>query len=99
MRQLVGSLIVIALAACGGPSRDNPQPDAEGCSPGDPPQCSDRAYQTCECGEYVTQEVCPTACSPTMGCVECNPALGNACNCNDVVSCKADGSFGNVVDT
>src|SRR5262245_46348237 len=41
---------------------------------------------------------CPNICSPTLGCVQCDPAAATAaCNGNSVVSCNADGTFGQTV--
>lgn len=99
MRQLLVGCLIVFAAACGGPSRDPGGPDAASCSPGDPPRCQGVAYQECQGGEYVTTETCPDACSPTMGCVECDPNQGPACDGNNVVSCNADGSFGTVIET
>jgi hypothetical protein len=99
MRQLLVGCLIIFAAACGGPSRDPGGPDAASCSPGDPPRCQGTSYQECQGGEYVTQQTCPDACSPTMGCVECDPNQGAACDGNAVVSCNPDGTFGSVIET
>jgi hypothetical protein len=97
-RELVVLALMIVVAACS-PKRDPGGPDAAGCESGDPPRCEGVAYQTCQGGEYVTEEVCPVACSPTLQCVECDPAQGPACDGNQVVSCNSDGSFGGVIET
>ena len=41
---------------------------------------------------------CARACSPTLGCVDCDPAsTPMTCSGNDVVTCNADGTFGSTV--
>ena len=99
MRKLVVASLIILAVACS-PKRDNMAPDAASCSSGDPPRCEGTAYQVCQGGEYVTEEVCPVACSETLGgCAECDPAEGPACDGNQVVSCNPDGTHGPVLET
>lgn len=43
---------------------------------------------------------CAGACSPTLGCVECDPdATPMTCNGNAVVTCSPDGTFGETVQS
>ena len=47
-----------------------------------------------------TCAACPQACSPTLGCVQCDPAATPVtCNGNSVVTCNADGTFGTTMQT
>jgi hypothetical protein len=93
-----------AVAACG-PSTsgdDDGTGDDDGggdlCT-GDTSRCLGNVYQTCVDGMFETQENCTGACSPDLGCVECNPDAGNACDGANVVTCNADGTLGEVVET
>src|SRR4029079_1640268 len=57
-------------------------------------------YQTCHDGTFVTDQVCPEACSVTLGgCAQCDPAAGTACSGNSVVTCNPDGTLGATVST
>ncbi len=101
---LLVSLIVFA-AACGpaAPSHgDDTGVDAgpnDTCS-GSDTRCLGDEYQQCTGGHFVTQQMCSgMACSPTLGCVACDPVAGNSCNGNSVVACNADGTFGSIVMT
>ena len=42
---------------------------------------------------------CTGFCSASLGCVQCDPSGGNACNGSDVVACNSDGSYGSVVSS
>src|SRR5215211_3586507 len=98
--------IVIAVAcasACGpsdpgaGSETDGGAPIADGgaqrCTEGDR-RCAGGQYQTCVEGAYQNQERCEHLCADDLGCIDCDPALGNACSGSDVVRCNADGSYG-----
>jgi hypothetical protein len=96
--------VSFAVAACG-PSTsgdDDGTGDDDGggdlCT-GDATRCLGNVYQTCVDGMFETAENCTGACSPDLGCVECNPDAGNACDGANVVTCNADGTLGEVVET
>lgn len=94
MRQMLLGLVFVAVA-CG----PNTNSDGRACSDGDV-RCFGSLYQTCSGGDYQTTQTCPAACSVELGgCVECDPSAGNACNGNDVVTCNANGTFGDGVTT
>ena len=42
---------------------------------------------------------CTQVCSPTLGCVQCDPSLPTGCDGNTVVACNADGTFGTAMQT
>lgn len=104
MRYLVPLLLV---AACGARVTPKDQTDAgaDGGGVGDPcsgnaTRCAGTAYQTCQNGVFTTADDCAFGCSPTMGCVQCDPSAGSdACNANSVVTCNPDGTFGTTVQT
>jgi hypothetical protein len=103
MRQLFApALVSITLVACGSPSREGPDAPGGPCT-GNETRCVNDAYQTCQDGEFVTEETCngstPTCSVSLGGCAECDPAAGNGCNGPDVVTCNADGTYGAVVET
>jgi len=100
MRPLI--LLALALAACG-PSTsagDDGGDDTTECS-GDAERCVGNLYQVCnDDGMFVTAESCAQACNLDLGgCVACDPLMGTGCNGNDVVTCNADGTPGEVVET
>jgi hypothetical protein len=102
------SLLValVALAACGpasphgGPNNGpDANPSSSTCT-GSETRCVDNnLYQECVDGTFQTSQTCAKSCSPTLGCVDCDPTSGNTCNGNDVVSCTSDGHYGGVVKT
>ena len=53
----------------------------------------------CVDGVFETQEQCPILCHAALGCVTCNPDLGNTCVGDEVHSCNSDGSLGGLVQT
>ncbi len=101
-RWMSAPLAALALAACGPSTGSTPggadAPIGDSCS-GSESRCVGALFQTCQGGAFQTTETCTAACDPTAGCSDCNPAAGNACNGNQVVTCNADGSFGTVVET
>jgi hypothetical protein len=100
MRFALLSTITLALFACSPSRGDGPDGAPGGPCTGDETRCVNNAYQVCDDGNFVTEETCPEACSVTLGgCAECDPASGNACSGDDVVTCNADGTFGTVLET
>jgi hypothetical protein len=99
-------VLAFLLVACGpgAPSHHN-NPDANGmvggpCSQEGATQCAGgNEFETCMSGTWTVTQTCPNACDDMRGCVDCNPALGNACNMGNVVACNTDGSFGNTIMT
>ena len=92
---------LVALAACSPTVRgggNNTDGGGDTCT-GTATRCLGTAYQTCQSGIFVTQESCPLGCAASLGCVQCDPTMGNACNGNNVVTCNADGSFGSTLST
>jgi hypothetical protein len=102
MRSSLLVSLIVAAAACGPGSPANHGPDADPadntCS-GNETRCLANDYQQCDGSHFQSKQMCATSCSPTLGCVDCDPAAGNACSGQAVVSCNADGSFGGVVQT
>ncbi len=99
---LISGLVVISVGACG-PSQSNNGDDdvdagGDSCT-GSETRCVGQTFQVCSNGGFQNQESCPFACVAGAGCQQCDPAGGNACNGNDVVSCNADGTFGSTVTT
>jgi hypothetical protein len=71
--------------------------DAPGACTGSETRCEGMAFETCVGGQFQSQ-TCAGTCSPTLGCVECDPATTPmTCNGNNVVTCNADGTFGTTV--
>ena len=109
MRHLVSlSFLVLsaALVACGPGVNPNAGGDGGvggvdggtgGPCTGNQTTCAGNQYETCQNGTFVPTQTCTSACSPTLGCVDCDPAAGNACNGNSVVACNSDGTFGSTV--
>jgi hypothetical protein len=95
--------LALALAACS-PDRRGNDDDIGDDAPNDPctgdeTRCFEQAYQTCQDGVFVTEEICTGACSVSLeGCAECDPAGGNACDGNTVVTCTSDGTYGDVIE-
>jgi hypothetical protein len=90
-------LLAIALLAACAPSQTNGDDSSE-CS-GSESRCAGSTYEVCDGGKFVTQETCTNACVADVGCRQCDPGAGNACNGNTVVSCGSDGMFGAAVET
>ena len=93
----------LALVACGpansGDDDDDDAGTGETCT-GSGTRCVGTQYQTCERGEWTVTQSCTNSCSVALGgCVDCDPAAGNACNGNTVTSCTADGQFGTPIMT
>jgi len=96
-------VLCLAFAACGpAPSASDDDGDddggGDGCT-GDETRCRGNIYEVCVDGRFETGESCAGACSEELGCVACDPADGNTCDGNDVVTCNADGTTGGVVET
>ncbi len=92
--------------ACGPSSGD----DADGgpgdidAGTGDPctegtTRCAGQTFQTCVDGFYENQQACPLVCDDALGCVACDPDLGNVCQGDDIHQCNGDGTIGSLVDT
>ncbi len=101
--RIVTSIAIIVLAAACGPNTSgngvDAKPGGEACT-GSGDRCLGNMFQHCTNGNWETAESCAVSCSPTLGCVECDPGAGaNTCNGNAVVTCTADGHFGTVVET
>jgi hypothetical protein len=96
MRRLV---VCVVLVGCGSHLHHG-STDASGdpCT-GNATRCNGLTYQTCVGGTFQDSQTCTTACSPTLGCAQCDPAAGNTCNGSDVVTCNADGTYGMPVTT
>jgi hypothetical protein len=98
-------VLVLALGACGSHVHNNGDdvdgPDAATGDPctGSETRCAGSTYQTCVDGTFQTQESCTDLCSETLGCIQCDPSGGNACNGSSVVTCNPDGTFGTTVST
>jgi hypothetical protein len=92
--------LALGLAACGPATNTNPggvdAPIGSACS-GSETRCLGAEFQTCQGGAFSTTQTCTSACDPVSGCRDCDPAAGNACSGNNVVTCNADGSFGSTV--
>ena len=91
---------VIAALGCSAHVRDQAAPDAgsNACT-GSATRCDGPSFETCVDGTFQTQASCSNTCSPTLGCIDCDPSAGAACNGNSVVACNADGSFGTTMQT
>jgi hypothetical protein len=94
------SLLLLSLTACGGPGGDGGD-GGDGTTPcaGDETRCAGNVYQTCEDGFFVNAESCALECVEDLGCLECDPSSAYGCNGADVVTCNADGTFGDLVET
>ncbi len=104
MRRVGLMLLGVLLAGC--PSADDPDaldPDRftdEVCSPEGRTRCLEGGmFQSCEQGLWYDADQCNAVCSIELGCVDCDPLLGRACVGDNVVTCTADGRFGNVLQT
>jgi len=96
MRSHIALLVSLAVACS--PERREDLTDAGGDScTGNQTRCLGLTYQTCMGGTFQSTDTCAVSCSPTLGCVECDPAAGNTCNGNDVVTCNPDGTYGTTV--
>ena len=100
---VVAVAFISSLVACGGRTSNNPGDiDAvtSNCE-GTETRCNGDTFQTCSNGTFENTKACvaPQACSPTLGCADCNPDAGNACRGSDVVTCNPDGSYGTLVMT
>jgi len=97
-------VLVLALGACGSHVHNGDDVGGPDAATGDPctgseTRCAGTAYQTCVDGTFQTQQACTDLCSDTLGCIQCDPSGGNACNGNSVVTCNPDGTFGTTVST
>ena len=73
---LMRALVVVALVAACGPSRNSKdgQPDALiECMQEGQHRCTGATYETCVAGQWTVTLECPTACVDTLGCVQCTP--------------------------
>ncbi len=88
----------LALAACGASTDASTVDGGDTCS-GTESRCQGQTFQSCVGGAFVDQDTCSFACNDATGCTDCDPAAGDACNGNDIVTCNPDGSFGAAVTT
>lgn len=95
-------LLALAFAACGPATSagDDGGDDQQECS-GDAERCDGNLHQVCnDSGTYETVEACDGACNVDLGgCVLCDPDVGRGCDGNTVVTCNADGTLGEVIET
>jgi hypothetical protein len=85
---IFGLILGLAIAACG-PSRRGHGDDGT-CVDGER-ACDGLTLQNCVDGQFEDSETCDLACSPDLGCVQCNPGYGT-CNGNVSHYCLPDGS-------
>jgi hypothetical protein len=92
--------VTLFAAACGpGAQSDDDGDDTGTDCTGDETRCSGNIYEVCVDGTFEVGEACPTGCNADLGgCVECDPDDGNSCDGNIVVTCNADGTYGNQVE-
>jgi len=90
-------LVALGLAACTA-NQTQTGDDAPACT-GSETRCSGTTYEVCSDGAFVVQETCGGVCVVDVGCRQCDPAAGNACSGNDVVTCNADGTLGTTLET
>ncbi|MDC0667093.1 IgGFc-binding protein [Nannocystis radixulma] len=61
--------------------------------------CDGDTAQVCDgMGGFESEELCPTACVPDVGCAECVPG-DTRCQGNDVEKCDESGTAWNIVET
>ena len=61
-------------------------------------RCVGTSFQACSGGAWVEVQNCPIACSPSLGCVECNPeATTRICVGDEVHECTSTGDRKSVV--
>jgi hypothetical protein len=95
MGRLALVLVVVGCAARSGGTGD----DTGGPCTGSETRCSGPLFEMCVDGTFH-DEMCATACSPTLGCVACDPATtATTCSGMDVVTCNPDGTVGTTVKT
>lgn len=103
---VLAALFSLSLMACGPSSGD----DADGgpgdidAGTGDPctegtTRCVGQTFQTCVDGFYQNQQACPLVCDDALGCVACDPDMGNVCQGDEIHQCNGDGTIGSLVDT
>lgn len=80
--------VSLVLIACG-PSRRGTGDDGS-CVDGEM-NCAGVVLQSCVDGQFEDTQTCDLACSPTLGCVQCNPGFGT-CNGETSHYCLPDGS-------
>jgi hypothetical protein len=94
--------ILFLFAACSPHTPDNGGGGVDGgdaCT-GSVTRCAAGGFEMCVDGVFHVQAACPDTCSTTLGCVQCDPAAtAMTCNGNAVVSCNADGTFGQTITT
>ena len=92
-RSLLLGTFLIALGACGPAKQGDDTPDDDAgppCTNGTR-QCVGSFLQQCQDGAWVDQEACTAACSPTLGCVVCEPGTAT-CAGSTASVCRGDGS-------
>lgn len=90
----LGSLLVLALSACGGTSAGDSDA-GESCSASET-RCSGNAFQECISGTFQDTNICAgtTVCSESLRCVECRPENPRTCLGDDIHVCNDDGTVG-----
>ncbi|MEO8844889.1 MAG: IgGFc-binding protein [Kofleriaceae bacterium] len=83
--RLFAAVIAWFVVACGPGGRDHGACDPNTMS------CNGNELETCQDGTFQDSEMCPMACSPTLGCVMCVPNTAT-CNGNVAHECNADGT-------
>ena len=70
------------------------------CAPNGSTRCTGTVFQSCQEGYWYNEEVCSSGlvCNREMGCVQCEPLSGPACDGDRVRACNPDGTFGEVLD-
>jgi hypothetical protein len=99
---LVSFSITLALAACGpnGSSDDTGDDGPDGgpvCVDGTT-QCTGNTFESCEGGQWQTENQCSALCDDELGCVVCFPG-GEYCDGDNVMACNDTGSGGTLVET
>jgi len=84
---------LLALVACKAELGNGIDAAGDPCT-GSETRCVDNVFERCDRGLFQPDMTCTQDCSPTLGCVQCNPALPTGCDGNNVVACNADGTFG-----
>ena len=93
------AVLCVLLVACGSHLEKATVDGGDSCS-GSETRCNGNTYQTCVDNTFTDTDTCSSGmCSPTLGCTQCDPTMGNTCNGSAVVQCNPDGSFGATVTT
>jgi hypothetical protein len=102
--RLLPLLFVVGLASCPEvepvSTLDPDRLTDEVCAPDGTTRCTGPVFQSCQEGYWYNEEVCTSGlvCNREMGCVQCEPLSGPACDGDQVRACTGDGTFGEVLD-